>query len=222
MVLKSLIVSVFVVFYSNITQAKSFASTCENLKDCIELRKNVDTRINEIINLDEPITYTSGNFGSEYCSNPKQGVVCEMTQKQAEEVCRSRGSRLPTALELSNYSILYGAKGIQKTNFPDVDFNKSEVRMEIQKMIDSGYYPVLKRFSSGIGGSVDFYMNASGYVEPTEAKNFGDFIWTSSLYPFGLGKGDSAFGFHGITGGFFPDDSDNYKIKFAARCVLNP
>jgi hypothetical protein len=123
------------------------------------------------------------------------GKVKYMTQTEAVQYCIHRGAHLPSALELAQLSMSYGAKGIVDSCGPKEE-NCYQVRAANDK------------------GEPDwFYFSYAGYNRP--AGDLGsNWFWSSSVQ-----SGDSyvAFGLNGYDGGI--GFGGHRSSKFAVRCV---
>ncbi len=121
----------------------------------------------------------------------------EVTQHEAEDVCRDRGMRLPTARELALVSQSLGAEGISETK-------------------KDGYY--LVKGKDRTGNPDHFYFSEKGYKRP--AGELGDcWFWSSSVFEVFSGW---KYMLNGYSGGFhivMDTSYGNGDSPYAVRCV---
>lgn len=115
--------------------------------------------------------------------------ICNMELVTAIAYCESIGGRLPTARDMANYAIGFGAQGIIETSFPNVSVRDPRVHAEkIKVQADTLSYPVYT-YNELNEATVAFYYSAIGYnsaVKETESATYrpgGMTVWTSSVLP---------------------------------------
>lgn len=96
------------------------------------------------------------------------GKVIHLTQQEADRYCKLQGARLPTARELAQLSITYGAKGFVDT----CGATQNCIKIENIRNED--------------GGGDECYFNYSGYKQP-DGDLGNEWLWSSSYnvsYPY--------------------------------------
>ena len=144
------------------------------------------------------------------------GSIRHANQRYADEYCRDRGFRLPTARELAQVSQSRGAAGIRETAHVGVVRTDPAVQQEITAMRKEGYAPFYAH--DGIHPtSVDFYYSYVGYQRPAGEEGSIIFFWSSTKYPFAA---NFYYRLHVDSGHFNADSDGRYYVESAIRCVL--
>lgn len=126
------------------------------------------------------------------------GGVKYISQEDAVQYCSDQGARLPSARELAQLSMTFGAKGIAEIQSGKPDNSYREI------------------WVNNADGSLDrFYFSEEGYQRP--AGELGDYtLWSSSRYS----RDYYVYGFVfiGSIGGIYADFSFQNR-DIAVRCV---
>lgn len=121
---------------------------------------------------------------AKYCPDAKDGDICRMTQKDAEQYAKEQGGHLPTTREFAafmNPKAIIEAEYVEKT---------------LKGVVPEGYYKVA---SQDENGKVDtFYFNNDLVTRKLSGELAKQSFWTSSIV---LGKSDYAHVFYGPLGG---------------------
>lgn len=179
---------------------------CDTLEQCRAMQAQVEARIQELQQNEIPVL-------DDIVKN-ENGSVRQMSQFDAEQYCRSHGSRLPTARELALVSQSMGALGIRETAHAGVVETDAAVQAEVSQMHYAGYYPIYTMNTSN-QPSIDFYFSYIGYQRP--AGDLGNnFFWTSTVHPDHF---DLAYGLSGATGFIYDYDRNYSYADRAVRCL---
>lgn len=180
---------------------------CGTLEQCRAMQVQVEARIQEVL---RNVTPALGDI-----VRNENGSVRHMNQYDADQYCRSRGSRLPTVRELALVSQSLGARGIRETAHAGVVRTEAAVQAEITQMSAAGYYPIYTMNGSN-QPSVDFYFNYTGYQRP--AGDLGShFFWSSSVHPYYSSNAYYLYGGNGVI--FSAGFRSYYDVDSAVRCV---
>ena len=165
-------------------------SVCSTLEDCTKLRDLVDARIREL----QP-TPLIGDI-----ARNADGSIRYMNQYDAVLYCANQGKRLPSARELAQFSMTFGAKGILEMH----DIRNGDV--------PEGYHHVKAKNADGKDDS--FYFNYAGY-QPAKGDLGQSWLWSSSVDSEYSGF---AYDLSGVYGDIdnFNRTIDNHAVRCAA------
>jgi hypothetical protein len=145
------------------------------------------------------------------------GSVSFMSEPDADQYCRSQGTRLPTIRELALYAQSLGALGIRETTHIGEVETDSAVQTEIAQMKGDGYEAIFTLNSAG-QPTVDFYFSHSGYRAPPG--DLGAFwLYSSSVAALSPTDNYTLSSTNGETG---HDGRDFIYDDDAGRCILPP
>ncbi len=149
----------------------------------------------------------------------RSGKVHNMDWWRAKLHCEKNESRLPTARELAQLAVKYGAEGIRETKFPRTDFDTDDVHEEIEEMRGNGFHPVYCAYHNEIP-CVEFYFSNKGYSRPEGEK--GDYSIVSNSHSNGVppeyGTRTYVFNFHSGTFGIASHGGVDFERQ-AVRCI---
>ena len=141
-------------------------------------------------------------------------IVMGINHWDANLVCKSRKSSLPSVRDLAIEAQKNGAAGVKETAFRDIFYKSTEVQAEIANMQAAGYVPIFKKNSIKIV-TVDFYYSNYGYIAP-KSDNGKFWFWSNALDAF---DSRNAYGLAGNTGKISHDGRMHDLSYHAVRCL---
>ncbi len=179
----SKLLSLISILSMSLVNSNSYAfDLCYTLKECEQLRQQVDEKIQQI--QIESIQSLFGNvvkkdlISEKYCSENQDRDMCLMGRYQATAYCASQGMRLPSAREYALLAMSMGATGISETI---LDTHSLISARNDNNKVDS------------------FYYNKAGYLQPEGLIGKNSF-WTSLNLDPGIMR--FSYIFNGQTGNF--------------------